>query len=54
MAEFGDSNADLPAGTEDSSGLVEAADGALPEAMTEDDIPLAEIESRPQGTGMEA
>jgi hypothetical protein len=54
MAEFGNSNADLPVGTEELLELVEAAEGAIPEGMTEDDIALSEIGSRPQGTGMAA
>jgi hypothetical protein len=52
MAEFGDSNADLPVGTEESPELVEAADGAIPEGMADNDIAL--VESQSQGADMEA
>jgi hypothetical protein len=51
MAEFGDSNADLPVGTEEPSELVEAADGAIVEGTTDNDIALVEIQSRPQPEG---
>jgi hypothetical protein len=54
MAEFGDSNADLPARTEEPLELVEAADVAVPEGTTDNDIALVEIQSQSQGADMEA
>jgi hypothetical protein len=54
MAEFGDSNVDLPVTTEEPLELVEAADGAIPKGTTDNDIALVEVQSRPQGADMEA
>jgi hypothetical protein len=38
MAEFGDSNADLPVTTEEPLELLEAADGAIPDGTGDNDI----------------
>jgi hypothetical protein len=52
MAEFGDSNADLPVRTEEP--LEHVDDGAIPGGTTDNDIALVEIQSQSQGTAMEA
>jgi hypothetical protein len=48
MAEFGDSHADAPVGTEASREGIMPADPDIPEKTTEDDIALVELQPQPQ------